>query len=116
MYDRNPKIYTVLPLLELLVAFSPFCWVVACVLAYMLHTVAQISLSLSVSLNVHLFQGELAFRFGDLLRKLWAPGAAPVSPRVFKLKLAAFAPQFSGYNQHDSQVGEFPSFQKYTLH
>lgn len=25
-------------------------------------------------------------------------------PRIFKLKLANFAPQFSGYNQHDSQV------------
>lgn len=58
--------------------------------------------------------GELAFRFGDLLRKLWAPGAAPVSPRVFKLKLAAFAPQFSGYNQHDSQ--EFLAFLLDGLH
>ena len=25
-------------------------------------------------------------------------------PRLFKGKLARFAPQFSGYNQHDSQV------------
>ncbi|KAI4382210.1 hypothetical protein MLD38_008203 [Melastoma candidum] len=42
--------------------------------------------------------------FGDLLRKLWAPGATPIAPRTFKAKLALFAPQFSGYNQHDSQV------------
>lgn len=28
----------------------------------------------------------------------------PVAPRSFKAKLARFAPQFSGYNQHDSQV------------
>ncbi|ESW21997.1 hypothetical protein PHAVU_005G117700 [Phaseolus vulgaris] len=47
--------------------------------------------------------GEIALGFGDLLRKLWAPGASPVAPRVFKSKLARFAPQFSGFNQHDSQ-------------
>ncbi|KAK6139769.1 hypothetical protein DH2020_026445 [Rehmannia glutinosa] len=48
--------------------------------------------------------GKLAIAFGDLLRKLWAPGATPVSPRMFKSTIASFAPQFSGYNQHDSQV------------
>jgi len=48
--------------------------------------------------------GELALAFGDLLRKLWAPGRTPIAPRAFKAKLARFAPQFSGYNQHDSQV------------
>ncbi|OIT05101.1 PREDICTED: ubiquitin carboxyl-terminal hydrolase 8 [Nicotiana attenuata] len=47
--------------------------------------------------------GEIASAFGDLLKKLWAPGATPVAPRTFKLKLAHFAPQFSGFNQHDSQ-------------
>ncbi|KAK4486800.1 hypothetical protein RD792_006610 [Penstemon davidsonii] len=47
--------------------------------------------------------GELALAFGDLLRKLWAPGRAPVAPRPFKVKLARFAPQFSGSSQHDSQ-------------
>ncbi|XP_027082554.1 ubiquitin carboxyl-terminal hydrolase 8 [Coffea arabica] len=47
--------------------------------------------------------GEIASAFGDLLKKLWAPGAAPVAPRIFKSKLAHFAPQFSGFNQHDSQ-------------
>ncbi|WJX73807.1 Ubiquitin carboxyl-terminal hydrolase 8 [Trifolium repens] len=47
--------------------------------------------------------GEIASAFGDLLRKLWAPGASPVAPRIFKSKLARFAPQFSGFNQHDSQ-------------
>ncbi|KAM2673161.1 hypothetical protein EV2_014481 [Malus domestica] len=48
-------------------------------------------------------KGELALAFGELLRRLWAPGARPVAPTMFKLKLANFAPQFSGYNQHDSQ-------------
>ncbi|XP_073150353.1 ubiquitin carboxyl-terminal hydrolase 8 [Henckelia pumila] len=47
--------------------------------------------------------GEIASAFGDLLKKLWTPGATPVTPRTFKLKLAHFAPQFSGFNQHDSQ-------------
>ncbi|KAJ0084359.1 hypothetical protein Patl1_30249 [Pistacia atlantica] len=47
--------------------------------------------------------GEIALAFGDLLRKLWAPGASPVAPRTFKSKLAHFALQFSGFNQHDSQ-------------
>lgn len=42
--------------------------------------------------------------FGDLLKTLWAPGATAVPPRTFKSKLAHFAPQFSGFNQHDSQV------------
>lgn len=54
-----------------------------------------------------LCQGEIALAFGDLLRKLWAPGASPVAPRIFKSKLARFAPQFSGFNQHDSQVSAF---------
>lgn len=53
-----------------------------------------------------LCQGEIALAFGDLLRKLWAPGATPVAPRTFKSKLARFAPQFNGFNQHDSQVSE----------
>ncbi|MED6106190.1 hypothetical protein PIB30_002642 [Stylosanthes scabra] len=47
--------------------------------------------------------GELALAFGDLLRMLWIPGARPVVPEMFKTKLANFAPQFSGYSQHDSQ-------------
>ncbi|KAK9161091.1 hypothetical protein Syun_007432 [Stephania yunnanensis] len=46
--------------------------------------------------------GELAIAFGDLLRKLWSFGQASIAPRAFKGKLARFAPQFSGYNQHDS--------------
>ncbi|KAL1213003.1 putative ubiquitin carboxyl-terminal hydrolase 11 [Cardamine amara subsp. amara] len=48
-------------------------------------------------------RGELAIAFGELLRKLWSSGQNAVAPRAFKTKLARFAPQFSGYNQHDSQ-------------
>ncbi|CAH1436150.1 unnamed protein product [Lactuca virosa] len=47
--------------------------------------------------------GEIAMAFGDLLKTLWAPGATAVPPRTFKSKLAHFAPQFCGFNQHDSQ-------------
>ncbi|XP_052211604.1 ubiquitin carboxyl-terminal hydrolase 9-like [Diospyros lotus] len=47
--------------------------------------------------------GELALAFGELLRKLWSSGRTPIAPRAFKGKLARFAPQFSGFNQHDSQ-------------
>uniref|UniRef100_A0A2P2M481 ubiquitinyl hydrolase 1 n=1 Tax=Rhizophora mucronata TaxID=61149 RepID=A0A2P2M481_RHIMU len=59
-------------------------------------------------------QGELSMAFGNLLRKLWTPGARAVAPRMFKLKLANFAPQFSGYNQHDAQ--EFLAFLLDGLH
>ncbi|KAL6567025.1 hypothetical protein OROMI_015429 [Orobanche minor] len=48
-------------------------------------------------------KGEIASSFGDILKKLWAPGVTPLAPRTFKMKLAHFAPQFSGFNQHDSQ-------------
>uniref|UniRef100_A0A7N0T7J2 Ubiquitin carboxyl-terminal hydrolase n=1 Tax=Kalanchoe fedtschenkoi TaxID=63787 RepID=A0A7N0T7J2_KALFE len=48
-------------------------------------------------------QGELALAFGDLLRKLWSSGRSAIAPRAFKSKLGRFAPQFSGYAQHDSQ-------------
>ncbi|KAH9617823.1 hypothetical protein KSS87_005885 [Heliosperma pusillum] len=47
--------------------------------------------------------GELAIAFGDLLRNMWSASRSTIAPRVFKGKLARFAPQFSGYNQHDSQ-------------
>ncbi|RWW77136.1 hypothetical protein BHE74_00014724, partial [Ensete ventricosum] len=52
-------------------------------------------------------QGELAIVFGELLRKLWSSGQTSVAPRAFKAKLARFAPQFSGYNQHDSQTARY---------
>lgn len=58
--------------------------------------------------------GKLAMAFGDLLRKLWAPGATPVAPRMFKSVIAGFAPQFGGYNQHDAQ--EFLAFLLDGLH
>lgn len=64
----------------------------------------------SVLMTILILQGELALAFGELLRKLWSSGRTTVAPRAFKGKLARFAPQFSGYNQHDSQVGFVPEW------
>lgn len=49
--------------------------------------------------------GAIAEAFGALLTRIWAPGsgATSYSPREFKQALQRFAPQFSGYQQHDSQ-------------
>uniref|UniRef100_A0A251SRF5 Ubiquitin carboxyl-terminal hydrolase n=3 Tax=Helianthus annuus TaxID=4232 RepID=A0A251SRF5_HELAN len=58
--------------------------------------------------------GKLALAFGDLLRQLWTPDTTSVSPRAFKSRVAGFASQFAGYNQHDSQ--EFLAFLLDGLH
>ncbi|KAJ7601371.1 hypothetical protein DFH06DRAFT_1408416 [Mycena polygramma] len=43
--------------------------------------------------------------FGALLHRIWAPSgpSTSYSPREFKKQLQRFAPQFSGYQQHNSQ-------------
>ena len=46
------------------------------------------------------------------MRKLWAIDGTSFSPGQFKAKLARFAPHFSGFNQHDSQVSKFLVFLK----
>lgn len=49
-------------------------------------------------------QGAIAETFGALLNRVWKPAtSAPYAPREFKMQLQRFAPQFSGYQQHDSQ-------------
>lgn len=49
--------------------------------------------------------GAIAEAFGSLLQKIWAPmsTSSSYSPREFKQQLQRFAPQFNGYQQHDSQ-------------
>lgn len=49
--------------------------------------------------------GAIAEAFGSLLHRIWAKDstATSYSPREFKMQLQRFAPQFSGYQQHDSQ-------------
>ncbi|ESK97845.1 ubiquitin carboxyl-terminal hydrolase [Moniliophthora roreri MCA 2997] len=50
-------------------------------------------------------QGAIAQAFGALLDRIWASSGPSnsYSPREFKSQLQRFAPQFSGYQQHDSQ-------------
>jgi len=50
-------------------------------------------------------QGAIAEAFGALLQRMWSSAsmASSFSPREFKIQLQRFAPQFSGYQQHDSQ-------------
>ncbi|KAG2425706.1 hypothetical protein HXX76_013548 [Chlamydomonas incerta] len=59
-------------------------------------------------------KGELAEAFGGLMQQLWRGGVSSVTPRSFKAKIGRFAPQFSGYAQHDSQ--EFLAFLLDGLH
>ncbi|KAL4073013.1 hypothetical protein V8B97DRAFT_297817 [Scleroderma yunnanense] len=61
-------------------------------------------------------QGAIAEVFGALLHRIWAKDSSTMtySPREFKLQLQRFAPQFSGYQQHDSQ--EFVAFLLDGLH
>ncbi len=49
--------------------------------------------------------GAIAEAFGALLDRIWDENgvASSYSPREFKSQLQRFAPQFSGYQQHDSQ-------------
>ncbi|KAG6908782.1 hypothetical protein DXG01_003311 [Tephrocybe rancida] len=49
--------------------------------------------------------GAIAEAFGALLQRIWAStgSSTSYSPRDFKSQLQRFAPQFSGYQQHDSQ-------------
>lgn len=47
--------------------------------------------------------GELVAEFADLLQDMWSGRLSSVAPRDFKWKLERFAPQFSGWQQHDSQ-------------
>ena len=50
-------------------------------------------------------QGAIAEAFGALLRRIWSDSSTTTSysPREFKQALQRFAPQFIGYQQHDSQ-------------
>eukprot|EP00004_Rigifila_ramosa_P018775 TRINITY_DN470_c0_g1_i6.p1 TRINITY_DN470_c0_g1~~TRINITY_DN470_c0_g1_i6.p1 ORF type:complete len:1007 (-),score=229.61 TRINITY_DN470_c0_g1_i6:88-3000(-) len=47
--------------------------------------------------------GRIAEEFGALMYNMWSTSGGSVAPRDFKWTLGKFAPQFSGYQQHDSQ-------------
>ncbi|KAH8832704.1 hypothetical protein DL96DRAFT_1583058 [Flagelloscypha sp. PMI_526] len=51
-------------------------------------------------------KGAIAQGYAELIHRIWSDkssSGASYSPREFKTQLARFAPQFSGYQQHDSQ-------------
>jgi len=47
--------------------------------------------------------GRIAEEFGALVGKVWSDKYTVVAPSSFKQAIGEFAPQFSGYNQQDSQ-------------
>jgi len=59
-------------------------------------------------------KGQLAEEYYHLLTELWSSHIGCSEPREFKRTIGKFAPQFSGYDQHDSQ--EFLSFLLDGLH
>ncbi|KAJ7698969.1 hypothetical protein B0H17DRAFT_1049841 [Mycena rosella] len=69
---------------------------------YFLTGVFQEELNPDNPLGMH---GAIAEAFGALLQRIWAASgpSTSYSPREFKTQLQRFAPQFSGYQQHDSQ-------------
>jgi len=48
-------------------------------------------------------KGEVARAFGQLIKDIWSGRYSYVVPRNFKMVVGRFAPQFSGYQQQDSQ-------------
>ncbi|XP_023338587.1 ubiquitin carboxyl-terminal hydrolase 15, partial [Eurytemora carolleeae] len=48
-------------------------------------------------------KGEIARAFGQLIKDIWSGRYKYVVPRNFKTVVGRFAPQFSGYQQQDSQ-------------
>eukprot|EP01113_Clastostelium_recurvatum_P027005 TRINITY_DN3249_c0_g1_i3.p1 TRINITY_DN3249_c0_g1~~TRINITY_DN3249_c0_g1_i3.p1 ORF type:complete len:929 (-),score=274.41 TRINITY_DN3249_c0_g1_i3:1131-3872(-) len=47
--------------------------------------------------------GRLAEEYGNLVAEMWSGRYGTAAPRDFKSRLERFAPQFAGYQQHDSQ-------------
>ena len=47
-------------------------------------------------------KGALAKSYGDLLENMWSGDNSYLAPRQFKMMIGKHAPQFSGYQQHDS--------------
>ncbi|CAO3630396.1 unnamed protein product [Cunninghamella blakesleeana] len=47
--------------------------------------------------------GEVAENYGSLIEKLWSGSTSSIAPRDFKYTISRFNPQFTGYQQHDSQ-------------
>jgi ubiquitin C-terminal hydrolase len=48
-------------------------------------------------------KGEIARTFGEMIKGLWSGKYSFIKPRGFKEAVGKFAPQFSGFEQQDSQ-------------
>uniref|UniRef100_A0A8C5BLE5 Ubiquitin carboxyl-terminal hydrolase n=1 Tax=Gadus morhua TaxID=8049 RepID=A0A8C5BLE5_GADMO len=48
-------------------------------------------------------RGEIAEAYAELVKQMWLSRSNYVAPRTFKTQVGRFAPQFSGYQQQDSQ-------------
>eukprot|EP00096_Caligus_rogercresseyi_P014828 TRINITY_DN7315_c0_g1_i3.p1 TRINITY_DN7315_c0_g1~~TRINITY_DN7315_c0_g1_i3.p1 ORF type:complete len:1142 (+),score=411.60 TRINITY_DN7315_c0_g1_i3:251-3676(+) len=48
-------------------------------------------------------KGEIAETFGEMVKRMWSGRYKYIHPRAFKSAVGRFAPQFSGYQQQDSQ-------------
>ncbi|XP_067908180.1 ubiquitin carboxyl-terminal hydrolase 4 isoform X2 [Heterodontus francisci] len=48
-------------------------------------------------------RGEIAEAYAELIKQMWSGRSSYVAPRMFKTQVGCFAPQFSGYQQQDSQ-------------
>uniref|UniRef100_A0A8D2LAP8 Ubiquitin carboxyl-terminal hydrolase n=1 Tax=Varanus komodoensis TaxID=61221 RepID=A0A8D2LAP8_VARKO len=48
-------------------------------------------------------RGEIAEAYAELIKQMWSGMHSHVAPRMFKTQVGRFAPQFSGYQQQDSQ-------------
>jgi len=48
-------------------------------------------------------KGRLALLYGDLIKKLWNGANRSLMPLELRWMLAKYAPQFSGFQQHDAQ-------------
>ena len=48
-------------------------------------------------------RGEIANAYAGLMHQMWSGRYSVISPRQFKTAVGRFAPQFSGYQQQDSQ-------------
>ncbi|XP_033882743.3 ubiquitin carboxyl-terminal hydrolase 15 isoform X2 [Acipenser ruthenus] len=48
-------------------------------------------------------RGEIAKAYADLIKQIWSGKFNYITPRAFKTQVGRFAPQFSGYQQQDSQ-------------
>ena len=47
--------------------------------------------------------GKLVVAYAELMKQMWLGSKSVVDPTDFKKQLGTFAPQFSGYHQHDTQ-------------